>query len=111
EEIPLLRKISSFPFEAVVLKGRSHYLSLERFVYELQQLERDNYDTTLTKAILLVWLTETVTGDIDEIQLPSSGYTFFKRISADAESKFDVTSPWFRYSYYTRAKRRAQRAD
>nr|WP_255783407.1 ATP-dependent DNA helicase DinG [Oceanobacillus alkalisoli] len=111
EEIPLVQKIVDFPFEAALLKGRNHYLSLERFAYELSHLERDNYDTTLTKAILLVWLTETVTGDIDEIQLPTSGYTFFQRVSADAERKLDVTSPWFRYSFYTRARRRAGRAD
>lgn len=111
EEIPLLKEIVPFPIEATVLKGRSHYLSLERFLHELNHSEWDNYDITLTKAILLVWLTETVTGDIDEIQLPAGGYAFFNRISAETERNLDPTSPWFRYSYYTRAKRRAQRAD
>lgn len=111
EEIPLVKNIVDFPIEAMVLKGRNHYLSLERFAHELNSKERDNYDIILTKAILLVWLTETVTGDIDEIQLPSSGYNFFNRISADSERRLDVTSPWFSYSFYTRAKRRAQRAD
>lgn len=111
EEIPLVKKIVPFPFDAVVLKGRSHYISLERLAYELHNSDKDNYDVTLTKAILVVWLTETATGDIDEIQLPASGYSFFRRISADAEGKLDVASPWFRYSFYTRAKRRALRAD
>src|SRR5699024_6682394 len=72
---------------------------------------QDNYDVTLTKAITLVWLTETETGDIDEIQLPSSGYFFYKRISTDSEGYVDPSSPWFTRSYYQKARNRAQQAD
>lgn len=111
EEIPLIKKLVPFPFEAALLKGQNHYLSLERFSHELENAQSDNYDIVLTKAILLIWLTETITGDIDEIQLPSSGYSFFNRISTDAEGKMDVFSPWYRYSFYTRAKQKAQKAD
>lgn len=111
EEIPLIKKLVPFQFHAVLLKGRNHYISLERLAHELASSHEDNYDITLTKAILLVWLTETISGDIDEIQLPSSGYAFFNRISTDAEGQIDVYSPWFRYSYYSRAKRKAQKAD
>jgi len=111
EEIPLIKKIVPFPFQAVVLKGRNHYISLERFYHELNKMERDTYDITLTKAKLLVWITETETGDIDEIRLPASGYAFYNRISAGAEGKLDVGSPWFRYSYYIQARQRATRSD
>ena len=111
EEIPLIKSLVPFTFHAVLLKGRNHYISLERFSHELGNNQADNYDITLTKAILLIWLTETLTGDLDEIQLPTSGYAFFNRISTDAENQVDVYSPWFRYSFYTRAKRKAQKAD
>src|SRR5699024_10592795 len=69
EEIPLIHKLVAFPFQAVLLKGRNHYLSLDRFSHELANNQADNYDIALTKAILLIWITETATGDIDEIQL------------------------------------------
>ncbi|MHA6251125.1 ATP-dependent DNA helicase DinG [Oceanobacillus sp. CAU 1775] len=111
EEIPLLQQLVPFDFHVVLLKGRNHYLSLERFSYELANSDSDNYDITLTKAILLVWLTETLTGDIDEIQLPTSGYSFYNRVSSDAEGKTDGQSPWVRYSYYLKAKRKAQKAN
>lgn len=111
EEIPLLEKLVPFDFHVVLLKGRNHYISLERFSYELANSYSDNYDITLTKAIILIWLTETVTGDIDEIQLPTSGYAFYNRISSDAEGQVDPSSPWFRYSYYLRSKRKAQKAN
>ncbi|HLR40899.1 MAG TPA: ATP-dependent DNA helicase DinG [Virgibacillus sp.] len=111
EEIPLIQKLIPFPFNATLLKGKHHYLSLEKFEHELTSNDQDNYDVTLTKAIILVWLTETETGDIDEIQLPSSGYFFYKRISTDSEGYVDPSSPWFTRSYYQKARNRAQQAD
>ncbi|WP_106497430.1 ATP-dependent DNA helicase DinG [Lentibacillus sp. Marseille-P4043] len=111
EEIPLIHKLVSFPFHVALLKGKQHYISLEKFEHELSSEQQDNYDIVLTKAMLLVWLTETETGDIDEIQLPSSGFLFFKRISTDTEGYADPTSPWFTRSFYQHAKRQAQKAD
>lgn len=109
-EIPSIHKLVDIPFQASILKGKSHYLSLEKFANELNADYQDNYDITLTKAMLLVWITETNTGDIDEVQLPSSGYAYFNKISAMTE-KVDPTSPWFYHSYYQHAKRRARQAD
>lgn len=111
EEIPLAQKLIEIPFKVALLKGKSHYISLERFERELSMDKQDNYDIALTKAMLLVWLTETVTGDIDEIQLPASGYYFFKGISTESEGYIDPQSPWFSKSYYQKAKTKAQQAD
>ncbi|WP_249871845.1 ATP-dependent DNA helicase DinG [Oceanobacillus saliphilus] len=111
EEIPSVRQLTDIPFNVSLLKGKSHYISLEKFAHELNHTHSDNYDKVLTKAMLLVWLTETDTGDIDEVQLPTSGYFFYKKISTDAESKVDPQSPWFSKSFYQRARRKAQKAD
>ncbi|RIU96199.1 ATP-dependent DNA helicase DinG [Oceanobacillus picturae] len=111
EEIPLIRSLLPFSFKATLLKGKSHYISLEKFERELLSTDKDNYDITLTKAMILVWLTETQTGDIDEVQLPSSGYLFFRRVSTDTEAHVDPQSPWFLRSYYQKARKAAQQAD
>ncbi|WP_087971507.1 ATP-dependent DNA helicase DinG [Oceanobacillus rekensis] len=111
EEIPSIRKLTDIPFKVALLKGKSHYISLEKFSHELDSNQSDNYDTALTKAMLLVWLTETDTGDIDEIQLPTSGYFFYKKISTDAESNVDPQSQWFSRSFYQKARRKAQKAN
>ena len=110
-EIPLLQKASSFPFNVAILKGKKHYLSLEKLHQELHLNQTDNYDVALTKAILLVWITETTTGDIDEIQLPTSGYYFYKRISAEVEGNKAFQSPWSRYNYYPVARKKAEVAN
>lgn len=111
EEIPLIKKLVPFPFKTALLKGKSHYISLERFAYALSHKQEKNYDITLSKAMILIWLTETETGDVDEIQLPSSGYYFFRGISTEAEGLLDPQSPWLSRSYYHRARMNAQHAD
>lgn len=111
EEIPLVQKLVPFPIATAILKGKRHYLSLDRFEQELRFIENDNYDMILTKAMLLVWITETETGDIDEIQLPTSGYYFYQKISTELEGDPDPSSSWFSRSYYFKAKEKAQQAD
>ncbi|WP_026906536.1 ATP-dependent DNA helicase DinG [Paucisalibacillus globulus] len=111
EEIPLIQNLVTVPFKVALLKGKQHYISIEKFANELYAGQNDNYDTALTKAMMLVWLLETETGDIDELHLPSHGQIFYKRVSADTEGQADPSSPWFKYSYYQKARRNAQLAD
>ncbi|WP_082234017.1 ATP-dependent DNA helicase DinG [Halobacillus massiliensis] len=107
EEIPKLAQLTNRPVNTVLYKGRSHYISLLHFKYELDHTEEDNYDTALTKAMILVWLTETTTGDIDEIQLPSNGEQFWHKISAEQTGKVDTAAG----TYFRLAEKRAEEAD
>lgn len=111
KEIPLLRKIFPYSFQATILKGKQNYISLKRLSYKLKlmEFEQNNYDIVLTLAKLLVWITETETGDIDEITLPVSGYVFFKSISAEAEGNQSHNSDWF--SFYQIAHDKARRSN
>lgn len=111
EEIPLIEKLVSFPFQTALLKGKHHYLSLEKLQKELENPDLGNYDIALTKAMLIVWITETKTGDIDEIQLPSSGYFFYNKVSTEGEAYIDSKSAWSKHSYYQQAKKQAMQAD
>lgn len=112
KEIPLLQKAIPYPFSSVVIKGRSHYLSLRLFLEELSKpIEEDNYDITLTKACILVWLTETDTGDRDELHLPSSGNIFWRKINAEAEEELSPKSSWYSKNFYVRVRQKAQIAN
>ncbi|ASK63360.1 ATP-dependent helicase DinG [Virgibacillus phasianinus] len=110
-EIPLVKRLIPFNFKTALLKGRQHYISLEKFEKELMDDTNDNYDIALTKAMILVWLTETDHGDFEEIQLPTKGYLFNKRISAETEGVYDQTSLWSTKSFYQKARKNAQQAD
>ncbi|MBY0145446.1 ATP-dependent DNA helicase DinG [Neobacillus niacini] len=108
-EMPLLTKILPFEVKSVLLKGRNHYISLEKFALSLLE-ENDNYDTTLTKMQILVWLTETNTGDRDELNLSSGGNIFWNKIKND-QSIFAMNKFWQEKDFYLRAKNEAQNAD
>ncbi|WP_217585457.1 ATP-dependent DNA helicase DinG [Lentibacillus saliphilus] len=111
EEVPLVKSLLPFPFKIALLKGKRHYISLEKFSQELNTTEYDHYGITLTKAMLLIWLTETKTGDIEEVTLPSSGYAFYNKVSAEGEGYHRSDSIWFSKSYYQKARQRAQKAN
>jgi ATP-dependent DNA helicase DinG len=108
-EIPLLSKILPFEVKSVLLKGRNHYISLEKFALSLLE-ENDNYDTTLTKMQILVWLTETNTGDRDELNLSSGGNIFWSKIKNE-QTIFAMNKLWQEKDFYLRAKNEAQNAD
>lgn len=58
-----------FGFNSVILKGKNHYLDLNRFLLNLL-IDDGNKQSQFIKAKILIWLTETDTGDLDELNLP-----------------------------------------
>lgn len=109
KEIPQLVKMLPFSVKTVLLKGRNHYICLDKFSRSLLE-ENDNYDTTLTKMQILVWLTDTVTGDRDELNLSSGGNIFWNKIKNE-QTIFTRKSPWQERDFYLRAKNEAMTAD
>lgn len=107
-DIPFLEKLFPFSFSVTILKGQSHYLCLQKFEQLLKEPE-DNYDFILTKAQLLLWLTETETGDVDELNIPSGGKVLWNQLHVDRSSL--KNNPFFTYCYYQRAIKKALRAN
>lgn len=107
-DIPFLEKILPFLFTTTILKGQRHYLCLQKFEQSLREPE-DNYDFILTKAQLLLWLTETETGDIDELNIPSGGKVLWNQLHVDGSSL--KRNPFSGYCFYQRAKKLAMRAN
>lgn len=68
------------------IKGKYFYLSLPRFLHALGE-EEDNYDAVLTKAQILVWLTETESGDMEELSLSSGGRLLWESINCSLPSE------------------------
>jgi ATP-dependent DNA helicase DinG len=109
KEIQFLKKMFPFPISISLLKGRSHYLSLAKFTHSLLE-EDDNYDTTLSKMQILVWLLETETGDSDELNLSSGGLLYWNKIKND-HNHYLQDKYWQEHDYYLKAKLNAHQAD
>jgi ATP-dependent DNA helicase DinG len=111
KELPLLEKALPFSFQSALLKGRNHYLCLRKFEQSLLGQEERNYDHDLTKMQFLVWLTETETGDIEELNLSSGGREYWNKVQSESSSCVQKNCPWFERCFYFKAKRKAQQAD
>lgn len=108
-DIPLLKQITPFEVKIALLKGKSHYICLSKFEESLQDLE-DNYDSCLTKMQILIWLLETETGDVDELNLSSGGQIFWNRVRHGKDDRRG-NELWKDKDFYLRAKQRVSEAD
>jgi ATP-dependent DNA helicase DinG len=110
KEIKLLEKVSPFSFQTVLLKGKNHYINLFKFEQSLREGDFQ-YDVVLTKMQILVWLTRTETGDVDELNLTSGGQLFWNRLRHDGWHLPHSKDPWVSKDFYLNARKRAQAAD
>ena len=112
KEIAVLQQALPFPFTASTLKGRGNYLCLRKFEQALEEpVEGSSQEMRLVKGQMLVWLTQTETGDVEEISLPASGQPFWQQVKSDTRSCLNRACPWFSRCYYFQAKERARDAD
>ncbi|WP_099222239.1 ATP-dependent DNA helicase DinG [Listeria costaricensis] len=110
KDVRLAQKLSGLPVSTTLLKGRDHYLNLFKFEKVLE--ERDpTYDVVVTKLKLLVWLTETETGDIDEVNLSSGGRLFWNRMKHTGWYLSEKRDPWLPYDFYKFNLEQAKQAD
>jgi ATP-dependent DNA helicase DinG len=84
EELKKLDLIFGAKLKATVLKGREQYISLGKFE-ELLTISEQSYDETFTIMQILVWLTETRTGDLEDLNVSGGGQLFVDRIRKRSE--------------------------
>lgn len=112
KEWPIVQEALPFDVHAAVIKGKHHYVCMSRLEQVfVHQLEEHNYDSDLTKLQLLVWLTRTTTGDVEELNLTAGGKELWKKIQTEGSACFQRDCPWYQRCFYFKAKRSAQLAD
>lgn len=111
KEWAVIEDIFPFPVHASLLKGRGHYLCLQKLENLLAEDTNDHYDRAVAKAQLLIWILETDTGDVEEVNLATTNYRFWMDVSSDGISCTTPKCPWFTRDYYQRAKQQAREAD
>lgn len=109
-DLPLMETFFESGVQTSLLKGRNNYLCLRKYESSLFEAS-ENYDLQLSKGQILTWLTETETGDVEEVNLPSGGQHYWRQVQSDANSCLNNQCPWFSRCYYYSARRKAQDAD
>ncbi|KGE17783.1 ATP-dependent DNA helicase DinG [Paenibacillus wynnii] len=111
-DIPLLTQVVPFPFKAAIFKGRGHYLCLRKFEHKINRRDFISpREDIITSAQMIVWLTQTESGDDEELNMGNRGGDFWETVASDTDSCLGRSCPWFRKCFYHRAKHEASIAD
>ncbi len=84
-----------------ILHCKEQYLSLPKFEQSMRE-KQQNYESTIAKMQILVWLTMTNTGCLEELNLSSGGREFWKEVAHHAKIHPRLLKPWTERDYYSR---------
>nr|WP_263848837.1 helicase C-terminal domain-containing protein [Lacticaseibacillus thailandensis] len=107
--IPLVEQLVGHPVDAVTLKSPRHYIDLNKFATTLHDSEVKGISLVLQMQIL-VWLTSTKTGDLDELHTASTQSAFFVRIQHTGNFGTEYSNPFYKVDFYRNALRRVDAA-
>lgn len=107
-EIPQLLKVTKLDLKAEVVKSSSHYLDLDGFVQTIFQ-GTPNKPTLILQMQILVWLTKTKTGDLDELNLTNYNAPLFAQIQHPGDAR--VGSRFAEVDFWNLARRKQEEAD
>lgn len=105
-----LNGILPFKVGCVVLKGNEHYLDLAKFIHSLSVVEDAN-QVQLIKARLLIWLLQTTTGDLDELQLTSYRAPYFNEITHQGIASLNPQNNFYDDDFLIRRQRQLVSAN
>lgn len=108
-DIPLLRSIYGEPFEVALFKGRSHYFCLRKFAMVSSRPTDHKQLDSASIGKLFVWLTQTETGDGEELQ--SQNQSIWQHVNSDSETCLNKRCHWFSQCFYHMAKERTHHAN
>lgn len=111
KDLPVLREILPFEFRGALLKGKSNYLCLKKWLTLQSYPEELPTQERLALASILVWLSETKTGDWQEIAQIYGISHVWPFISAENESCVPQKCPESGDCFMLRARKKAEEAD
>lgn len=110
QTLPLLNQGLPFKVNSVILKGASHYIDLYKF-RNLLFVPDSSSQTAFIKAQILVWLTVTTTGDLDELHLNVDQTPFVWKIQHTGVKWLDPNEPFYEDDFLRYNLKRASSAD
>jgi ATP-dependent DNA helicase DinG len=111
KDIPVIKKIFSFPRKVVLLKGRANYLCKQR-------LERSKEDGRFLSRQLVTqlhlineWLQSTQLGDIAEITAVPEDSTIWPQVTSTADNCLNQECSFYKECFVVKARQQAMAAD
>lgn len=99
KDIPQVNELVARPIQGVVLKSFRHYLDLDRFFTTLES-NNTQKQYRIYQMKILVWLTETETGDLDELNLSDQQNIFWNEVRHKGPSYLNENSVFYQDDFY-----------
>lgn len=109
KEFVQLNNIYPNNLKVVSIKGSQHYIDIDKFARTLNQTQNDY--TTLVQMRILVWLSQTETGDLDELQLTVQQLPLFDEIIHHGVESLNPESPYYNFDFMRRRAELIRSAD
>ncbi|MDZ7835827.1 MAG: hypothetical protein U5K84_11400 [Alkalibacterium sp.] len=110
DSLPQLMQALAFDKAVALMKSPSHYLSLSTFYNKLKQVDPSDTEAAFCMKVL-VWLTETDEGDLEEIGLGKTlHHPFWDEIRSTPEMKLQLES-FLEVDYLNRREKRLDKAS
>ncbi len=112
KDIPILEKILPFSFKVSVLKGKSNYCCLKSLQAKManpREILREEQRLALLS--ILVWVRETLTGDIQELSKVPGLIQIWASLNADNETCIPGKCSKAGLCFLLRARKKAEEAD
>ena len=84
-DAPRVLEALAAPVDVAMLKGRHHYISLRRWENFLQRFSRQDEAAVKFALMILVWLTETTTGDRGELHFGALDRDIWRMVQSEAD--------------------------
>ncbi|WP_019850661.1 helicase C-terminal domain-containing protein [Desulfitobacterium sp. PCE1] len=111
KDLPILAQVLPFSFRGVLLKGKSNYICLKRWLSTLSITTELDPGERLVLLSIMVWLRETTTGDWQEVsQIPNLG-KIWGSLNCEEESCIPGKCSQANRCYMLQARKRAEEAD
>lgn len=107
EEVPKLEKVIGSRVRVSLLKGMRHYIDLAKFE-QLVKNDEESYDETLAILQIIVWLSQTTTGDLEELNLSGGGQNLIDKLRKTEEQYAPQKTV---FDFYDKAIKQSQKAD
>lgn len=108
QEISQLNKVTELNLQAEVVKSSSHYLDLDGFYQTLYSVNQNKANLILQMRII-VWLTQTTTGDLDELQLTTMNTPLFAFLKHPGDAR--MGTDFSEVDFWNHARYNQEQAD
>ncbi|MEG0293992.1 helicase C-terminal domain-containing protein [Enterococcus sp.] len=110
KDIPQLNQLLDHSIQATVIKGKSHYIDLQRFhATLLEPMKQKQY--RLYQMRILVWLTQTETGDFSELNLTSLNHLFFEEVKHRGLNYLTANQPFYQEDFLRHLQLKMQQSN